>query len=142
MLFAFVIFCGLRCEAQLSVESCLHKIDSIATAQTFREAIVLSETCLSEFPKSVNLRLELAEYYLLQQLVDGDEKGVTKAARAFDESLTIDPTFATTQEEFGLSVEELKRIRDSWIEFGKAERTEEFLIWALIHDFEKGEEPK
>lgn len=125
--------------------SCLHKIDSIAESQSFREAIIPAEACVGQYEDDTKLHLRLAELYLLRYLVDQEDKGLEKANKQFDQALKIDTTFVSNSSAFGLERSDLSQLRKVWLSIQEdkfEEERERILIWALIENFDSEKTPK
>lgn len=121
------------------IAQCLVTLDSIASNQTFREAVPVAEKMVKEHPQSSKLKLELGEFYLMTYLVDNSLEGRLSAIQQVEAAFGQDTTFQTTHTTFGRSPEFLQLFRQKWTAaFVKRndELVDRMLIEALFDDFE------
>ena len=126
-------------------KSCLVTIDSIASNQTFREAISPTEKCVQENGNDIKLNLRLAEFYLLSYLVDNEDQGYGKSINQFSKTLNIDSSFSTNYSDFNLEKNKLIELSEIWFKIQSANydvEKERILIWALIDNFDPSKTPK
>ena len=138
----FIVSCNSG-EDLAIIEKCLSQINNVGSEQTFREAIPVAERMVKEHPTSARLKFRLADFYLLEYLVDNKEEGITKAQQQITEAIQVDPSLRTMRADLKKDAEFLMEFKQIWevaVTNGDKNEIENLLIWALVEHFDEKSE--